>query len=426
MGNIESINSPNSILVVGGGISGITAAVEAAEVGYEVILIEKSPYLGGRVARMNHYFPKLCAPYCGLEINFRRIKTNPRIKAFTLAEIEHSSGKEGDYDVTVKLTPRMVNDNCTACGKCVEVCPVERLNDLNYGMDKTKAIYAPNPMAFPAKYVIDTEVCLGAECSKCVSVCPYEAIDLSMTTESMHMKVGSVVMTTGWKPYDATKLDNLGYGKYPNVITNVIMERLAATDGPTQGKIVRPSDGKEVKSIAFVQCAGSRDVNHLPYCSAVCCLGSLKQVTYIQEQYPDAKVYLFYIDIRATGYLEDFYHKVQGYENLSLIKGKVAKVKEDPQTKNLIVEAEDVAQGKKVSEPVEMVVLATGIVPSIADTKIAADITYDDYGFIASQPPGIYAAGCSKRPADVSNSVMDATGAALKAIQSIVAGGQNG
>jgi len=426
MGNVESINSPNSILVVGGGISGITAAVEAAEVGYEVILLEKSPYLGGRVARMNQYFPKLCAPYCGLEINFRRIKTNPRIKVFTLAEIENISGKEGDYDVTVKLTPRMVNDNCTACGKCVEVCPVERLNDLNYGMDKTKAIYAPNPLSFPTNYVIDTEVCPGAECSKCVSVCPYEAIDLSMTTESVHMKVGSVIMATGWKPYDATKLDNLGYGKYPNVITNVMMERMAATDGPTQGKIVRPSDGKEVKSIAFVQCAGSRDVNHLPYCSAVCCLGSLKQVTYIQEKNPDAKVFLFYIDIRATGYLEDFYRKVQGYENLSLIKGKVAKVKEDPQTKDLTVEAEDVAQGKKVSEPVEMVVLATGLVPSIADIKIAADITYDDYGFIASQPPGIYAAGCSKRPADVSNSVMDATGAALKAIQSVVAGGQNG
>ena len=426
MGNVDSIKSPNGILVVGGGISGITTTVEAAEVGYEVFLIEKSPYLGGRAASMNHYFPKLCAPYCGLEINFRRIKTNPRIKVFTLAEIENISGKEGEYEVTVNLTPRLVNDNCTACGKCVEVCPVERPNDLNYGLDKTKAIYLPNPMAFPMKYVIDSEVCPGAECSKCVSACPYEAIDLSMSATSMQMKVGSIVLATGWKPYDATKIDNLGYGKYPNVITNVMMERLAATDGPTQGKIVRPSDGKEVKSIAFVQCAGSRDENHLPYCSSVCCLGSLKQVTYVQEKNPDAKVFVFYIDIRATGYLEDFYRRVQGYENLSLIKGKVAKIKEDPQTKNLTVEAEDISLGRKVSEQVEMVVLATGIVPSTVDTKIPAEIAYDDYGFMTSQPPGIYSAGCSKRPSDVASSVMDATGAALKAIQSVVAGGRNG
>ena len=135
------------------------------------------------------------------------------------------------------------------------------------------------------------------------------------------MKVGSIILATGWKPYDATKIDNLGFGKYPNVITNIIMERLASTDGPTGGKIIRPSDGKELNTIAFIQCAGSRDENHLPYCSSVCCLGSLKQVTYIKEKYPDAQVFIFYIDIRAIGYLEDFYRRVQGYTNLSLIKG---------------------------------------------------------------------------------------------------------
>ena len=426
MTNAEIIGSPNGILVIGGGMSGITAAVEAAEVGYEVFLIEKNPYLGGRVTMANQYFPKLCSPYCGLEINFKRIKANPRIKSFTQAEVENISGAEGDYNVTVKLTPRLVNDNCTACAKCVEVCPVERPNDFNYGLDKTKAIYLPHSMAFPMNYVIDSEVCLGSECSKCVSACQYNAIDLGMSTQTLDMKVGAVVVATGWKPYDATKLDNLGFGKYPNVITNVMMERLADDNGPTHGKIVRPSDGKEVKTIAFVQCAGSRDENHLPYCSAVCCLGSLKQVTYVKEKNPDTKVLAFYIDIRAPGYLEDFYRRVQGYENLSLIKGKVAKISEDPQTKDLTVEAEDVSQGNKVSEPVDMVVLATGLVPSTADTKIPVEITYDDYGFIASQLPGIYAAGCSKRPADVANSVMDATGAALKAIQSVVAGGPNG
>lgn len=422
MKDVES----KGILVIGGGVTGITAAVEAAEVGYKVCLIEKDPYLGGRASRMNQYFPKLCRPYCGLEINFRRIKANPNIRIFTLAEAEGISGKEGDYEVAIKLLPRLVNDNCTACGKCVEVCPVERPDDFNYGLGKTKAIYLPHLMAFPMQYVIDEEVCLGAECSKCVSVCPYNAIELGMSAKSLNMNVGSVILATGWKPYDATKLDNLGFGKYPNVITNVIMERLAAPNGPTQGKIIRPSDGKEVKSIAFVQCAGSRDENHLPYCSSVCCLVSLKQATYIKENNPDAKVFIFYIDIRALGTLEGFYLRVQGYENLSLVKGKVAKIEEDPETRDLIVEAEDIASGKKVKEQVEMVVLATGIVPTAAETKITAEITYDDYGFIASALPGIYAAGCSKRPADVATSVRDATGAALKAIQSIVREEVNG
>ncbi|MFC1994576.1 FAD-dependent oxidoreductase [Chloroflexota bacterium] len=426
MSNAESTNSPNTILIVGGGISGITAAVEAAEVGHEVFLIEKNPYLGGRVARANQYFPKLCSPYCGLEINFRRIRQNPRIKVFTLAELENISGKEGDYEVALSLAPSLVNNNCTACGKCIEVCPVERPNDFNFGLDKTKAIYLPHPMAFPMKYVVDREACLGVECSKCVSVCPYDAIDLGMSSRSLAMKVGAVVLATGWQPYDATRLDNLGFGKFPNVITNVMMERLAATNGPTQGRIVRPSDGKEVNNIAFVQCAGSRDENHLPYCSGVCCLGSLKQVTYVKEQNPEAKVSIFYIDIRALGALEDFYLRVQGYENLSLVKGKVAKIEEDPETRDLTVEADDTASGRKAREKVEMVVLATGIVPTTTETRIPAEITYDDYGFIASALPGIYAAGCSKRPADVATSVQDATGAALKAIQSIVRGAANG
>ncbi|MFH1487042.1 MAG: CoB--CoM heterodisulfide reductase iron-sulfur subunit A family protein [Chloroflexota bacterium] len=426
MANVESIGSPNSILVIGGGISGITAAVEAAEVGYDVLLIEQSPYLGGRVVRANQYFPKLCSPNCGLEINFRRIKTNPKIRILTQAQVESISGKEGDYEATVKLTPRLVNDNCTACNKCAEVCPAERPNDFNYGLDKTKAIYLPHSMAFPLKYVVDSGTCLGAECSKCVSACQYGAIDLGMFPRTLSIKAGSVIVATGWKPYDAAKIDNLGFGKHANIITNVMMERLAAIDGPTQGKIVRPSDGKEVKSIAFVQCAGSRDENHLPYCSGVCCLGSLKQVSYVKEKNPDAKVFVFYIDIRAPGILEDFYHRIQGYEGLSMVKGKVAKIEEDPDSKDLTVEADDTSSGRKAREKVEMVVLATGIVPTTAETKIPADLTYDDYGFVASELQGICAAGCSKRPADVSTSVQDATAAALRAIQSIVRREANG
>ena len=410
--------STQTILVVGGGMSGLTAAVEIGEVGYDVILVEKRPYLGGRVAQLHHYFPKLCPPYCGLEINFRRIKDNPRIKFFTLAEVEKISGQAGNFDVTIKLKPRYVNNNCTICGKCVEVCPIERDDEFNYGLSKTKAIYLPHEMSFPAKYVIDDTVC--DKCGKCVQACAYKAINLEEKEKTVNLKVGAIIWATGWKPYDATKMDNLGFGKYKNVITNVMMERLAAVNGPTKGKILRPSDNKEIKSIAFVQCAGSRDENHLPYCSAICCLASMKQAGYVKEQYPDAKVYIFYIDLRAYGRFEDFYNRIKEYKDVYFIKGKVAKITEKPD-KSLLVEAEDILSGKRTSQEVDMVVLATGMMPVTAEEKVPADVSYDDFKFIVSNSDsGIYPAGCAKRPMDVASSVQDATAAALKAIQSIV------
>ena len=410
-----------SILVVGGGISGLTAAVEASEAGNEVYLVEKESYLGGKVTQINQYFPKLCPPNCGLEINFKRIKQNPLIKFFTLSEIELIEGQEGDFTVTVKSNPRYVNHNCTACGKCAEVCPVERPNDFNYGVDKTEAIYKAHEFAFPMKYIIDDKVCLGAEkCGKCASVCEYGAIELDMTVKSFKLNVGSIVWATGWEPYDASKVDYYGFGQYPNVITNVMMERLAASNGPTGGKIVRPSDGKDIKSIAFVQCAGSRDENHLTYCSGVCCMASLKQSTYVKSQYPDAKVSMFYIDVRAMGKHEAFYLKVQ--DDINMIKGKVGEITEDPLTHDLIIQVENQLTGENMKEKVDMVVLATGMVPATDRTKIPFETTYDEDGFIStdSQQPGIYGAGCVKKPLDVSSSVKDSTAAALKAIQSTV------
>ncbi|MFA4915330.1 MAG: CoB--CoM heterodisulfide reductase iron-sulfur subunit A family protein [Syntrophales bacterium] len=413
-------NVSGSILVIGGGISGLTTAVEAAEAGYKVILVEKEPFLGGRVARINKYYTKLCPPTCGLEINFKRIKKNPNIQCFTMAEVEAISGVEGDFEATIKINPRYVNENCTACGKCAEVCVTEIPNKLNYGIDKIKAAYIPHPLAFPMRYMIAPEIIGTDEAKKCLEACKYDAIDLDMKQETMTVKVGAVIVATGWDPYDATKIDNLGFGKCQNVITNVIMERLASPSGPTEGKIVRPSDGKEVKNIIFVQCAGSRDENHLPYCSSVCCLASLKQATYVREQYPDSKVTIFYIDVRAIGKFEGFYTKVAEDENVSLIKGKVAKVEEDPATGDVVVEVEDTMKGDKIKATADMVVLATGIVPQLPGINIA--LTCDEFGFIVSDSSkkGIYGAGCVKKPTGVAQSVQDATGAALKAIQSIV------
>lgn len=401
-----------TILVVGGGISGITTAVEAAETGYAVVLVEKNPYLGGRVAQLTKYFPKLCPPYCGLEINLRRIKQNPNIKFYTQAEVESVSGEPGAYSVNIKVNPRYVNDNCTACGKCAEACSAEIPNEFNFGMDTTKGAYLPHELAFPQKFVLDSSIIGTDDAQKCKDACKYNAVDLDMQADALELKVGSIVYATGWNPFDASKIENLDFAGQKNVITNMMMERLASPNGPTNGKIQRPSDGKDVKSVAFVQCAGSRDENYLPYCSAVCCLASMKQATYVREQDRDSKVYIFYIDIRAPGKYELFYQGLQEDENVSFIKGKVAKINEDP-SGDLEVVAEDAISGKKVRVKVDMAVLATGMVPS---TEALPMIDLDEAGF-AIPKPGIYSTGVSKKPMDVASCVQDATGAAIKAIQ---------
>ncbi|MCP4757169.1 MAG: CoB--CoM heterodisulfide reductase iron-sulfur subunit A family protein [Proteobacteria bacterium] len=408
------------ILVIGGGISGVTTALEAAEVGYEVILVEKNPTLGGRVSRFYQYFPKLCPPLCGLEINYKRLRPNPLIQTFTNSEVETITGETGKFQVTIKTAPSYVNEKCVICDKCTDVCPGERDNDHNYGLDKTKAIYLPYRMAQPARYTIDRAACPEG-CSKCVEACTYDAIDLQMQPKTAEIEVATIVYATGWKPYDAGKIENLGYGTVPNVINNVTLERLAHGQGPTKGQILRPSDQKQVQSIAFVQCAGSRDENHLPYCSAICCLASLKQAKYVRDANPEAKVYIFYIDIRTPGKYEYFAETVQEDENIVMVKGKVAKITEG-QGQNVVLEAEDILHGGKVNLEVDMVVLATGMESSLKGESLPASVQLDTNGFVAPhlQKNGIFSAGTAKLPADVNSSIQDSTGAALKAIQTVV------
>jgi quinone-modifying oxidoreductase subunit QmoA len=401
------------VLVIGGGISGVTTAVEIAEVGKEVIMIEKLPYLGGNVVKFNNYFPKLCPPTCGLEINFRRIKQNSRIKYFTSTEVQEISGDKGNFKVKIKKNPQYIKNNCTACGKCAEVCPEERPNEFNYGFTKTKAAYIPHEMAFPIKYQIDDAYCKKETCNKCVEVCAYNAIDLSAKEKITELEVSSIVTATGWKNYDASKIENLNYSNSKNIITNVEFERFAASNGVNENKLLRPSDNTEPKKIAFVQCAGSRDENHLPYCSAVCCSASLKHALNIHEIYPKAEIKIFYIDMRVSGRNEDFLVKVQDNKNIKLVKGKVGKITE-VENNNLALEAEDILSGRKIKYEADMVVLATGIVPS----NIALDLNTDDNQFVKNeQIEGIIPVACCRKPMDVSASVKDATAAAVKAIQ---------
>jgi len=406
------MSQSKATLVVGGGMSGITTALELSELGQPVILVEKSPFLGGKVATFNKYFPKLCPPTCGLEINYKRLRRATNVSLHTLAQVTKVDGGPGDYTVTVEVTPRFVNDKCTACGACAEACESERDDDFNQGLTKTKAIYLASPMAYPHRYVLDRAACDDADLPKIADACKYGAVDLEQAPQTLTLKVGAIVWATGWESYDVTKVEYLGRGDLPDVITNLQMERLADKTGPTGGKLCRPSDGKQIESVAFVQCAGSRDVNHLAYCSGVCCLASLKQINYVREAAPNAKVYMFHIDVRAGKY-EEFFAKIQKDEGVEIIKGKVAGIY--PEGSGLRLQVENIESGESLKVDVDMAVLAAGIVPNTADLPFEA--TTDDYGFLMlGDAPGVIPAGCVRRPTDVATVVQDATGAAMRAL----------
>jgi quinone-modifying oxidoreductase subunit QmoA len=409
-----------TILVVGGGISGMTAALEGAETGKDVVLLEKNPSVGGRVSQLYRYFPKLCHPTCGMEINLRRLKANQRLRVITMAEVVRIDGQPGDYTATVRIRPRFVNERCTACGDCAEAVEAEFPDEYNYGLGKRKGAYLPFNMAYPQRYVIDPRILGTPDGDRAKAACKVGAVDLEMQEREVQVKAGAVIWATGWKPYDAAKIQPYGYDRFPNVITSVEFERLADPQGPTGGKLLRPSDGKEAKNVAFIQCAGSRDKNHLAHCSRVCCMASLKQSTYVTERFgDDASVTVYYIDIRAIDRFEDFYTQVRSNPRVQFVKSKVARITQDGATGNPILHGVDTEGCHRYSNPHDLVVLAIGMEPSVPKDAFPAKLVVNAEGFIEPDPKngGIFAAGCSSDALDVNRSVQHATAAALRAIQ---------
>ncbi len=421
----EVVATNQTILVIGGGISGMTTALEAAECGKDVILIEKKPSLGGRVSQMYRYFPKLCRPSCGQEINQRRIKANKRLHVITMAEVEGISGNQGNYSVKINITPRYVNENCTACGECTDAVTTEIHDSYNYNLCKIKAAYLPHSMAYPQRYVLDPSIISTDEGQAAKTACQFDAIDLNMQPESLEIKCGAIVFATGWQPYDAAKIQPYGYDRFEDVITNVEFERMMDSLGPTGGKLLRPSDGKEAKNIAFIQCAGSRDHNHLTHCSRICCMASMKQSTYLGEQYgddEDVKATIYYIDIRTIDRFEDFENQVRADKRINWIKSKVANIVLDKDSGKPVLKGVDTEGYNRYANEHDLVVLAVGMQPSLDIDSLIDDsngVSTDSSGFIqlSTANGGIFGAGCASNALDVNRAVQSATAAALRAVQ---------
>ncbi|MDE5833867.1 MAG: FAD-dependent oxidoreductase [Desulfovibrio sp.] len=404
----------NAILVVGGGLTGLTAAIEAAELGHEVYLVEKNPWLGGRVAQLTKYFPKLCPPSCGLEIQFQRIKKNPLIKCFTMTELVGLKGKKGGYTAKIRLNPRHTPPFNVDFSLLASSLEGEAPSEFELGMTKRKALYKAMPFAFPARWVLDPSALSKSDAAR---VAGAKFLNINEKAKEIELDVASIIVATGWRPYDMANLPNLGGGKWKNCISNMQMERLASPFGPTGGVIKRPSDGQRPLSVAFAQCAGSRDQNHLNYCSYICCMATFKQCLYLVEQNPQVRITVYYIDLRAPGRYINTLEKVQKLPNVRFVKGKVAEILPG-RGDNLRVVAENAITGEKQTLEYELCVLATGMQPSLAAESLPLPMPLDMDGFVAGgEEAGIFAAGCARMPLDVSRSAQAGTAAALKASQ---------
>jgi heterodisulfide reductase subunit A len=425
---LEAIRVPvkKSSLIIGAGITGIQAALDLAEEGFNVYLVEKNPSIGGHMAQLDKTFPTMDCSLCILAPKMSAVAHNPRIRVFTNSEIKQVSGYVGNFKAIVAMNPRyVINELCTGCGDCAKVCPIEVPNEFDGNLGPRKAIYIPFPQAVPQTYTVDIDHCI--ECYKCVDACEPRAIDLAQNTQEVEIDVGTIIVSTGFDPFDPSAKEEYGFGIYENVITGLELERILSPSGPSGGKIVRPSDGKPPRRVAFVQCVGSRDEKSHSYCSRVCCMYATKQALLIKEKIPEAKVSIFYTDLRAFGKgYEEFYQRAQT-EGVLYIRGRVAEISEDPKSNNLILRAEDTLTGELIDADADLAVLSIGLIPTLETGSLCRilNISTSPDGFLREAHPklrpmdtlveGIFIAGVAQGPKDIPDDVAQASGAAQRA-----------
>ena len=435
-----SMRPTETALVIGGGVAGMQASLDLADQGFQVVLVEKTPSVGGVMAMLDKTFPTLDCSACILTPRLSEVSRHPNINLLTYSEVIGITGEAGDFRVKVlKKARKVLEDKCSGCGDCVPHCPVQVKNEFDQNLGYRKAIYIGFPQNTPLVYTIDEENCI--KCELCVKSCDREAIDLTMEDEEIEIPVGAIVIATGYELFDVSQYHRLGYGRFKNVINALEYERLINAAGPTHGNLMRLSDGKIPKSIGFVQCVGARDVKKgVPYCSRVCCMYGMKNAAMAKElRHDDVKnITVYYADIRAYGKgFEEFYTMTKERFGIKYIRGRVGEVDENPKNKNVIVWAENTETGDFLKIEHELLVLCPGILPPKGLKELAnnlgLDVSVD--GFIPIQYPasnpvdtavlGVFVAGCAESAKDIPDSVAAGSAAAMRASIVLARGGES-
>ena len=421
-----------AVLVIGAGIGGIKCALELAESGFQVYLCDRSPAIGGTLIQLDKWFPDNQCEMCKIlpifsrdecsQFCLRRGLFHPNIEVFPLSKLEKLEGEAGNFTATISVKPRgVIEDLCIGCDLCSQVCPVEVDSEFNEGLQKRKAIYLRHPLASPNSYTIDWDNC--TKCGACVEKCPTSAIDISQQEEIEKLEVGAVVVSTGFEEFRPQALAQYGHGRYPNVLTSIELERILSPNGPTEGKLLRPSDGASPKSVAFLQCIGSRD-RERDYCSAACCMYALKEAMLIKETNPEIDVHIFFMDLRAfgKGYYR-YYEKAKDDFGIKFTRCRVPQIKQDFQSKNLLLTAK--ADDRLKQEEFDLVVLSVGQTPSPHFLELAEilGIEVNKWGFcetnafspVATSREGIYVCGSVSSPKDIADTIIESGAAAGQA-----------
>ncbi len=429
----ESNNPVSQVLIIGAGIAGMQAALDIANAGYPVLLVDKLPSIGGHMAQLSETFPTLDCAQCIMTPRTVDVGHHENIQLMTYSEILSIEGQLGDFRVVVQRNPAFVNwEVCTGCGVCTEKCPKRVVStQFEVGMGRRKAIYTLSPQAVPNKPVIDTENCLwfqSGKCRVCEKFCPTGAINYEQQAHTVEERVGAIIVATGYDLYPVVNLGEYGAGQVPDVIDGLAFERLLSSSGPTAGKVRRPSDGKEPQEVVFVQCAGSRDPElHMPYCSKICCMYTAKHAMLYKHRVHSGQAYIFYIDIRSAGKrYEEFVQRAMEEDDTLYLRGKVSKIFRDGD--KTVVWGTDTLTGQNVEIAADLVVLATAMVPRVEGRLMAQmlDLPTDEHGWLLPMDdnvrpvetlrPGVFLAGSATGPKDIPETVAQASGAAGKVL----------